>query len=111
MNQVRTQPPIESAVFMEEIADPVLTAELLEQDRRHRRNWEWLESHWQDVMPQARGKFVAVAAQEAHVANTVEEAWNWVRTKHPEDNGGFVQYIPAKEGPRIYAHLRALGRV
>lgn len=111
MNQMRKHLPTENSVVIEEITDPVLAAEIVEQDRRHRLNWEWLEGHWHELAPQARGKFVAVAAQEAHIADTVEEAWDWVRTKHSEDNGGFVQYVLAKEGPRIYANRRGLGHI
>jgi len=45
------------------------------QHERARGNSEWLQNHWPDVLPQARGKFLAVAGHEAFVAPTAKEAW------------------------------------
>jgi hypothetical protein len=63
-------------------------------------------THWAEVLPQARGKFLAVADQEAFIADTPAEAWACVDAMHPEDNGAFVRYIHPEEGPRIYADRR-----
>jgi hypothetical protein len=52
-----------------------------------------LQAHWGDVLPQARGKFVAVANQEAFIAATPAEAWAWAEATHPEDNGAIVHYV------------------
>ncbi len=71
-------------------------------------NAEWLEGHWADLLPRARGKFIAVAGGEGIVAETVEAAWNWVDENHRGDGGAFVQYVPAVQGPRIYANRRHL---
>ena len=79
------------------------------QDERHRRNNAWLQAHWGDVLPQARGKFVAVANQEAFIAETPAEAWAWVEATHPEDNGAIVHYVRTQIGPRLYADGRAMG--
>lgn len=68
-----------------------------------RRNSDWLQAHWVDVLPQARGKFLAVAGQEPFIADTPAEAWAWVDATHPEDDGAIVQYIRTETGPRIYA--------
>lgn len=94
----------ESAFSIEEVTDPEIIKARLEQDERHRRNSEWLQAHWADVLPQARGKFLAVAGEEAFIADTPEEAWAWAQSAHPEDNGAFVHYIRVEKGPRIYAH-------
>ena len=75
-----------------------------DQIERGRRNAEWLSNHWADLLSQARGRFVAVAGQEAHIADSPEAAWAWAQAAHAEDNGALVQYVPIHEGPTIYAH-------
>lgn len=90
-------------VTIEEVTDPQQVARHRAQDERHARNLKWLESHWNDL-PNARGRFVAVAEQEAFVADTADSAWNWARTRHPADDGAIVLFVPAKKGWRIYAH-------
>ena len=92
----------EPAFIIEEVTDPNEIARAQAQDERHRRNNEWLEAHWADVLPQACGKFLAVAGQEAFIAGTPAEAWAWVDTTHPEDNGAIVEYVRPEKGPRIY---------
>ena len=97
---------VESTFRIEEVSNPHDIARARAQDERHRRNSDWLQTHWADVLPQARGKFLAVAEQEAFIADTPAEAWAWVDAVHPEDNGAFVRYIRPEEGPRIYADHR-----
>jgi hypothetical protein len=89
-----------------EITDPAERARNLARHERALRNSEWLQAHWQDLLPAARGKFVAVAGQEGFVADSPEEAWAWARAAHPEDDGAMVQYVRATTGPRIYAYRR-----
>jgi hypothetical protein len=93
-------------LILEEVNDPVAAARSRALLERFRRNTDWLQSHWNDVLPQARGKHLAVAGQEAFIADTPDQAWAWVDQKHPEDDGAFVQYVIAERGPRIYACLR-----
>lgn len=73
-------------------------------DARHQRNSRWLQSHWADFIPSARGKFVAVADEAGFIAETAEEAWAWIGRTHPNDNGAIVRHIREQEGPRIYGH-------
>ena len=89
---------------IEEVTDPTEIARARDQTRRARQNSEWLESHWSDLLPQARGRFLAVAGRHAHIADNAEAAWAWVESAHPDDDGAFVQYVRAEKGPRIYAH-------
>ena len=96
----------ESQYVIEDVTNPDEIARFRAQDVRHRRNSEWLQTHRADVLPQACGKFLAVAAQEAFIADMPAEAWAWVDAMHPEDNGAFVRYIRPEEGPRIYADRR-----
>jgi hypothetical protein len=93
----------EPKFIIEEVNDPVEIARFKAQREQARRNRDWLETHWSDLLPQARGKFLAVAGQEAFLADTPQEAWAWIDTAHPEDKGGFVQYVRPGKGPRIYA--------
>lgn len=85
--------------IIEEVTDPQEIARAKAQDERHRRNTDWLQTHWADVLPQARGKFLAVAGQEPFIADTPEEAW--VDATHPEDDGATVRYVRPEKGPRI----------
>jgi hypothetical protein len=98
------QPIEEPKVIIEEVTDPEAIARHKIVHEHFQRNSDWLKSHWPDLLPQARGKFVAVAGQEAFLADTPEAAWGWARRAHPEDQGAFVQYVRPDLGPRIYAY-------
>ena len=91
---------------IEEVSDPDEIRRSQAQDARHRRNSVWLQAHWEDILPQARGKFIAVAGQEAFIAETPAEAWAWAEATHPEDNGAIVRYVRTQRGPRLYADRR-----
>jgi hypothetical protein len=111
MTPVMTQEPGEAIMSepvysIEQVSDEHETARIQAQDERHRRNNAWLQAHWGDILPQARGQFLAVAGQEAFIAPTPEAAWTWVDTAHPEDDGAIVQYVRSETGPRIYAGYR-----
>src|SRR5471030_2412381 len=86
------------------IDDPVKAAAINAQIERGMRNAEWLAHHWPLFLPQARGKYVVVAAQEGQIADSAEEAWAWAALTHPEDDGAIVQYVRLEQGPRIYAN-------
>lgn len=92
------------ALVMEEVTDPEVVARNKAQSERFWRNVDWLSSHWEDLLPQALGKFVAVAGQEAFLADTSEEAWAAAEAAHPEDNGVFCRYVSPMRGPKIYAN-------
>ena len=91
---------------IEEVTDPAEIARCRAQDERHKRNSDWLQAHWADLLPQARGKFLAVAGQQAYIADTPQEAWAKAKTAHPDDDGAFGQFVFPQEGPRIYANRR-----
>ena len=76
--------------------------------QRAKLNSDWLQSHWADILPQARGKFVAVAGQEAFIADTHAEARARARAAHPDDDGAISQYVRSSRGPRIYADRRRM---
>jgi hypothetical protein len=94
-----------SKLVIEEVTDPKQIAKHRAQDERHARNLKWLESHWSDL-PNVRGRYVAVANEATFVAETDNEAWNWARTHHPDDDGAIVLLVPAEGGWRIYANRR-----
>jgi hypothetical protein len=93
----------EHKITIEEVNDPAEIARFRAQTKRARRNMDWLQAHWADIVPHGNGKFLAVAGQEAYLADTAEQAWAWTETAHPEDDGAFVQYLRPGRGPRIYA--------
>ncbi len=95
---------IDSPIIMEEVTDPAVIARARAQDERFKRNSDWLQAHWADLLPQARGKHLAVAGEEAFIADTPEEAWAMARAAHPDDDGSFGQYVFPNVWPRIYAH-------
>jgi hypothetical protein len=70
-----------------EDTDPATVERHRQQDERHRRNLQWLQAHWEDL-PERRGRYVAVADEQAFVAETAEMAWDWARSQHPDDDGG-----------------------
>lgn len=91
-------------MILEEVTDAANVERLRAQLERGRRNSEWLASHWHELLPGARGRFVAVAGQEAFVADTSDEAWTRAKAAHPDDDGAFVQYVFPTPGPRVYAN-------
>jgi hypothetical protein len=96
--------PVQPKFVIEEVTDPAVVARFQAQDERARRNEAWLQSHWSDLLPRARGRFIAVAGQEAFIADSQEEAWERATAAHPDDDGIVEQYIRAERGPRLYAH-------
>jgi len=93
-----------SNITIEEVTDPAHIARNREGLEHFTRNSDWLAAHWPDLLPQARGKFVAVAGQEAFIAETAEAGWQWAARKHPEDKGPLVQYVLSGKGPRFYGN-------
>jgi hypothetical protein len=88
---------------IEEVTDPGEISRARAQIERTRLNRRWLSEHWPELLPAARGKFIAVAGQEAFIADTAEEAWALAMAAHPEDDGAIDQYVRPERGPRIYA--------
>ena len=94
----------ESRFILEEVTDPEEIARARAQHERARHDDDWLQAHWPEIVPQARGRFLAVAGQEAFIADTPEEAWAMAIAAHPDDDGAHAQYVIPEPGPRIYAH-------
>lgn len=89
-------------IVIENVSDPVEIDGHKQGWEHFDRNCRWLEQNWKNLLPRARGMIVAVAGEEAFLAETPEEAWKWTKEHHPEDMGPLVQYVFAKEGPRCY---------
>ncbi len=101
---------IDSPIIMEEVTDPDVIARARAQHERFERNSDWLQAHWADLLPQARGKHLVVAGQEAFIADTPEEASAMAEAAHPDDDGSFGQYVFPNVRPRIYSpRLRVVG--
>ncbi|SRR6266478_1181743 len=92
-------------ITIEAVSDPVEVARHCAQDERHARNLQWLESHWSEL-GDSRGRFVAVADQQAFIGETAAAAWEWARREHPDDDGAVVMFVPAERAWRIYATRR-----
>jgi hypothetical protein len=91
------------------VTDPTEIARGQEVSEQFRKNSEWLEAHWADLLPGALGKHIAVAGQEAFIADTPQEVIALARVAHPSDNGLLVRYVPVNQGPRIYGIRRQVG--
>jgi hypothetical protein len=96
---------------IERVTDPAEISRHRAQHERARRNSDWLQAHWTDLLPQARGKFVAVAGQEAFIGETAQDAWGQAEKAHPEDDGALCQYVFPHTGPRFYGHRRRMADV
>jgi hypothetical protein len=94
------------AFIIEQVTDTGEIARHRAQRERAKRNSDWLQSHWSDLLPQARGRFIAVAGQEAFIADTGEEARSLAKKAHPADDGALCQYVFPHSGPRFYGHRR-----
>lgn len=94
----------ESRITVEFLSNAEELTPYTEQLQRARLNRDWLEAHWSEILPSVRGKFLAVAGQQAFVADTPEEAWNMAEAAFPNDDGAFVQFVRSLEGPRFYAN-------
>src|SRR5216683_2282899 len=102
-------PPMpEKRLIIEEVTDPVENAEALRRHEQAVQNMRWLAAHWGDLLPGALGKHVAVAGQQAFVADTSQEACALARAAHPDDGGMLVQYISPLKGSRIYGNWRTV---
>jgi len=95
---------IDSHLTLEEVNDPAEIARVRAVHEQAKRNSDWLEAHWPDILPEALGKHLVVAGQEAFIADTSAEAWAMAKAAHPDDDGGLCQYVLPGRGPRIYAH-------
>lgn len=91
-------------LIVEDVTDVEEIARVHAQHGQARKNSAWLQAHWADILPRAYGKFIAVAGQEAYVAETPEEARSWARMAHPEDRGALVEFVLPPGGPRFYAN-------
>jgi hypothetical protein len=105
---IRAIGPIEPKFIIEEVTDPVEVVRFRADMERFRRDLDWLQKHWAELLPQALGRFVAVAGQEAFIADTAEEAAARAEAAHPEDRGVYVRYVRPGRGPRIYANHRQM---
>ena len=94
----------EPKVTIEEVTDPVEIARHELCQEKFRRNRDWLEKHWGNVLPQAQGRFLAVAGQEAFIADSLDEVLAMARAAHPDDEGLLAQYVFPPGGPRIYGN-------
>jgi hypothetical protein len=79
-------------------------ARVVARRERSRRNSEWFQAHRSELLPLATGKHLAVAGEEAFIADSPEEAWAWADRTHPEDDTATVQYVSPERGPKIYAY-------
>src|SRR5262249_59644919 len=58
-------------ITIEEVTDPVYLERLRQHRERAQKNWDWLAAHQHELLPHGFGKFLAVAGQEAFLADTL----------------------------------------
>jgi len=96
---------ITSPIIVEEIR----THENGTQESQHalaKRNSDWLQAHWSELLPHAFGKFLAVSGQQAFVADSLDEAVAQAQAAYPDDKGMLVEFVRPVTGPRIYGNCR-----
>lgn len=93
-------------IVMEEVDDPTEVAEARVRRGMFDRNFNWLADHTSEVYERYRGKHICVAGEEVFAGDTPDEAIALASAAHPEDQGGFVQYIPKEKMARVYADQR-----
>lgn len=101
----------ETKLVVEENNDPIHFEKVRVQHERAMRNCNWLADHWPELLPTARGRFVAVAGQQAFVAETSAEVWALAKAAHPEDDGAIMQFVRQDTNPRIYGNRGILASV
>jgi hypothetical protein len=93
----------ENPITMEVVDAPDADARGQAQRERFERNSVWLQSHWADLLPQARGKHLVIAGQDGFIADSMDEAWAMAQAAHPDDDGALGQYVFPNTWPRIYS--------
>jgi hypothetical protein len=96
----------ESRIVYTETTDPTVAAKARIAHDQAERNTDWLQLHWDEIVPPNLGKYLAVAGGEAFVAGTFDAAYALAHTAHPEDEGILVRHLIPWNGPRIHAHRR-----
>ena len=94
----------EPKFIIEEVIDPVEIARHRACQEKFQRNSDWLQKHWDSVLPQARGRFLAVADQQPFIADTLDQVLAMAKAAHPDDEGLLAQYVFPAGGPRIYGN-------
>jgi hypothetical protein len=84
------------------ITDPKVLAQFKASEMGYRRNEAWMQAHWEERWPHARGKTLVVAGQEAFIADIPDEALARAHAPHPTDVGVVRRYVFPDKGPRIY---------
>src|SRR2546425_1038580 len=105
----RAIPTNQLQLIIEEVTDPAEIARSRARHEQFQRNVNWVQAHGADLLPQALGKFLVVAGQEAFLADTPEEAIAWAKRARPEDEAPFFQYVRPERGPRIYGNRWPMG--
>ncbi len=101
----------ENPVTLEFDEAPAVNALDLAHERRLKKNLDWLNARWDDLLPRTRGKLVAVAGQEIFIADTYQEVMDMARAAHPDEDGALSQYLPLARGPRIDSPRRRVARL
>ena len=101
----------QNTIVMEEVTDPEELAKAQAQDELFERNFAWFQEHASEIFTRNRGKCIYIAGEELFAGDTPEEVISQAKAAHPEDNGGFIHYIPKEKVARIYAHRRRMGAV
>jgi hypothetical protein len=98
-SQAKSWPVTPVVAFIE--SSPPDAARAAEQLVRAERNTTWFEAHAADIYRTHRDRFICVAGQELFVAETPEAVLAAAQTKHPDDDGRIIRYIPAEKLVRI----------
>jgi ATP adenylyltransferase len=82
--------PVTSAsLTVENVTDPAEVARIHHQHEQAQRNSAGLETHWDDLLPSAFGRFKAVAGAETYLADSSQEPRKWAQPSGPMEPAAF----------------------
>src|SRR5215510_15369926 len=93
-------------VVIEDVTDPAELAQAQAQRERFDRNWAWFKARATEVYERFRGQCLVIAGEEIFTADEPEAAWALAKAAHPEDDGGFIIYVPCEQAARTYGYHR-----
>ena len=73
----------ENPVALERVTNPAMSEQTRAHSEQLKRNLDWLNARWDDLLARDRGRYVAVAGQELFLADTYQKAMELARAAPP----------------------------
>src|SRR6185295_20377847 len=86
-----SQPP---AMVVTEVTDPEELAASRRRSELADRNYDWLETHGEEIFAKYRGKCICVSEGDVFAGDTALEAIALATSAHPDDDGRITYQVP-----------------